>query len=141
MDTTATSTKVFIVDDSIVIRERLGYSGAESHLRMAREEIGSYLGLKLETVSRAFSKFQEYGLFEVHNKHIRELDTEGLAATLEEDGMQRLCQRTTKVAHSLRLNQSAWSPGVLRCLNKARPSRAGLASLMLLIHKAMQPCA
>jgi CRP/FNR family transcriptional regulator len=30
-------------------------------LRMTREEIGSYLGLKLETVSRTFSKFQEDG--------------------------------------------------------------------------------
>ena len=39
-----------------------GYSAAEFHLRMTREEIGSYLGLKLETVSRAFSRFQEEGL-------------------------------------------------------------------------------
>jgi CRP/FNR family transcriptional regulator len=39
-----------------------GYSPAEFHLRMTREEIGSYLGLKLETVSRAFSRFQDDGL-------------------------------------------------------------------------------
>src|SRR5262249_34316212 len=36
-----------------------GYSPSEFHLRMTREEIGSYLGLKLETVSRLFSRFQE----------------------------------------------------------------------------------
>ena len=39
-----------------------GYSAAEFHLRMTREEIGSYLGLKLETVSRAFSAFPGGGL-------------------------------------------------------------------------------
>ena len=38
-----------------------GYSSTEFVLRMTREEIGSYLGLKLETVSRLFSKFQEEG--------------------------------------------------------------------------------
>ena len=38
-----------------------GYSPSEFNLRMTREEIGSYLGLKLETVSRVFSKFQEDG--------------------------------------------------------------------------------
>jgi CRP/FNR family transcriptional regulator len=31
-----------------------GYSPAEFNLRMSRDEIGSYLGLKLETVSRLF---------------------------------------------------------------------------------------
>ncbi len=41
---------------------------------MTREEIGSYLGLKLETVSRAFSKFQEEGLIAVQQRHIRILD-------------------------------------------------------------------
>jgi len=35
----------------------LGYSVAEFYLRMTREEIGCYLGMKLETVSRMFSKF------------------------------------------------------------------------------------
>ena len=39
-----------------------GYSGTDFHLRMTREEIGSYLGLKLETVSRVFSRFQDDGL-------------------------------------------------------------------------------
>ena len=93
----------FLVDLSYRLKAR-GYSGAEFHLRMTREEIGSYLGLKLETVSRAFSKFQEYGLFEVHNKHIRALDTEGLAATLEEDGMQKLCNRSMGLAERTHLN-------------------------------------
>ena len=42
---------------------------------MTREEIGSYLGLKLETVSRAFSKFQDDGWLEVKQRQIRILDS------------------------------------------------------------------
>jgi len=48
-----------------------GYSPLEFHLRMTREEIGSYLGLKLETVSRAFSRFHQDGLIEVEQKFVR----------------------------------------------------------------------
>ena len=55
-----------------------GYSASEFILRMTREEIGSYLGLKLETVSRAFSRFQEEGLIGVQQKHIRIVDLAGL---------------------------------------------------------------
>jgi CRP/FNR family transcriptional regulator len=55
-----------------------GFSPAEFNLRMTREEIGSYLGLKLETVSRAFSRFHEQGLIGVQQRNIRILDTEGL---------------------------------------------------------------
>lgn len=51
-----------------------GYSPSEFYLRMTREEIGSYLGLKLETVSRVFSRFQNEGLIAVQQKHIRILD-------------------------------------------------------------------
>ncbi len=53
---------------------RRGWSHSDFHLRMTREEIGSYLGLKLETVSRLFSKFQEDGLMEVNQKHVRIAD-------------------------------------------------------------------
>ena len=59
-----------------------GFSHAEFYLRMTREEIGSYLGLKLETVSRAFSKFQEEGYIAVQQKHIRILDVAGLKALM-----------------------------------------------------------
>ncbi|MDO8893847.1 MAG: fumarate/nitrate reduction transcriptional regulator Fnr [Nitrosomonas sp.] len=48
-----------------------GYSESDFNLRMTREEIGSYLGLKLETVSRAFSKLQDENIITVDNKHIR----------------------------------------------------------------------
>jgi CRP/FNR family transcriptional regulator len=55
-----------------------GFSKSELVLRMTREEIGSYLGLKLETVSRTFSKFAEEGIVEVKQRHLRILDTEAL---------------------------------------------------------------
>jgi CRP/FNR family transcriptional regulator len=61
-----------------------GYSPTEFNLRMTRNEIGSYLGLKLETVSRAFSRFQEEGLITVHQKHIQILDVAGLKKLLSE---------------------------------------------------------
>ncbi|MBI4207374.1 MAG: fumarate/nitrate reduction transcriptional regulator Fnr [Betaproteobacteria bacterium] len=55
-----------------------GYSSTEFHLRMTREEIGSYLGLKLETISRALSRFHEENLIEVRNKHVKIIDMEAL---------------------------------------------------------------
>jgi CRP/FNR family transcriptional regulator len=59
-----------------------GYSPSAFNLRMTREEIGSYLGLKLETVSRIFSKFQEERLIRVNNKAIQILDPAGLKAII-----------------------------------------------------------
>jgi CRP/FNR family transcriptional regulator len=61
---------------------RRGYSSTEFHLRMTRDEIGSYLGLKLETVSRLFSAFQKDGLIEVQQKHVRIREIEGLEQVL-----------------------------------------------------------
>ena len=45
---------------------------------MSREEIGSYLGLKLETVSRTLSRFNQEGWINVEHKHIRILQPEAL---------------------------------------------------------------
>jgi CRP/FNR family transcriptional regulator len=61
---------------------RRGYSPSDFHLRMTREEIGSYLGLKLETVSRLFSQFQKDSLIEVEQKHVRIVDIAGLEKIL-----------------------------------------------------------
>ncbi len=55
-----------------------GFSQSELTLRMTREEIGSYLGLKLETVSRTFSKFSEEGIIEVKQRYVRILQPEVL---------------------------------------------------------------
>ena len=51
-----------------------GFAANDFILRMSREEIGSYLGLKLETVSRTLSKFHHEGLISVEHKHIKILD-------------------------------------------------------------------
>lgn len=55
-----------------------GLSQSELVLRMTREEIGSYLGLKLETVSRAFSKFSEDGIIEVKQRYVKILAPDAL---------------------------------------------------------------
>ncbi len=66
-----------------------GFSAEEFNLRMTREEIGSYLGLKLETVSRAFSRFQDEGLVAVQQKHIRLLDSAGLRRLVQNSSRAR----------------------------------------------------
>lgn len=55
-----------------------GFSQSELVLRMTRDEIGSYLGLKLETVSRTFSKFSEDGIIEVKHRYVRILQPDAL---------------------------------------------------------------
>jgi len=70
---------VFLLNLSQRFKAR-GYSPLEFQLRMTREEIGGYLGLKIETVSRAFSRFQDAGLISVQHKHILIVDLPGLSA-------------------------------------------------------------
>jgi CRP/FNR family transcriptional regulator, anaerobic regulatory protein len=55
-----------------------GYSALEFQLRMSRADIGSYLGIKLETVSRTFSAFQQQGLLQVCWRRVRIIDLDGL---------------------------------------------------------------
>jgi len=71
----------FLVNLSQRYRER-GYSSTEFVLRMTREEIGSYLGLKLETVSRLFSRFQQEGFVQVQGRAIKLLDIAALKQLL-----------------------------------------------------------
>ena len=60
-----------------------GYSSTEFYLRMTRAEIGSYLGMKLETVSRTFSLFQQQNLLEVDKRHVRITDMPRLSRVCE----------------------------------------------------------
>ncbi|MFM9835421.1 MAG: fumarate/nitrate reduction transcriptional regulator Fnr [Methylophilaceae bacterium] len=55
-----------------------GFSESEMILGMTREEIGSYLGLKLETISRTFSKFSEEGIIEVKQRYVRIIQPQAL---------------------------------------------------------------
>jgi CRP/FNR family transcriptional regulator len=67
----------FLLDLAERYRAR-GYSSCEFVLRMTREEIGSHLGLKLETVSRLFSRFHQEGLIIVQGREVKLLDREAL---------------------------------------------------------------
>jgi len=58
--------------------QRLGFSASRFVLRMTREEIGNYLGLTLETVSRTLSRFQRDGLIAVQQRDIELRDAERL---------------------------------------------------------------
>ena len=61
-----------------------GFSSTSLILRMTREEIGTYLGLKLETVSRCFSKFHEDGVLKVHQRHVEIVDEAALQALVSD---------------------------------------------------------
>lgn len=60
--------------------KRRGLSSTDFYLSMSRHEIGNYLGLAVETVSRLFTRFQDEGLLHVERKHIQLLDYDGLTA-------------------------------------------------------------
>lgn len=65
----------------LILGERyahLGYSDTRYNLRMTRLDLGSFLGLTQETVSRALSRFHEAGVIQVHNKELHILDAERL---------------------------------------------------------------
>ncbi len=72
----------FLLDLTQRLQSR-GFSASAVLLRMSREEIGSYLGLKLETVSRTFSKFQANGLLFVRQRQIQITDPLGLQQLLD----------------------------------------------------------
>ncbi|WP_427308892.1 helix-turn-helix domain-containing protein [Cupriavidus sp. H39] len=67
--------------------EARGLAGADFHLRLTREDIGSYLGLTLETVSRTFSRLQQERLIALRGKHVFLIDIDGL------EGLWRCPQR------------------------------------------------
>jgi CRP/FNR family transcriptional regulator len=58
--------------------QKLGYAAARFSVRMTREEIGSYLGLTLETVSRVFSRLQREGVLAAQQKDVELKDVPAL---------------------------------------------------------------
>jgi len=57
-----------------------GYSSTNFQLRMTREEIGNYLGLTIESISRLLSKFKKQGWIRVNNRELELLDPTTLKA-------------------------------------------------------------
>jgi CRP/FNR family transcriptional regulator len=66
--------------------KRRGFSPKDFYLSMSRHEIGNYLGLAVETVSRLFTRFQEEGLLNVERKHIELIDLETLRTIVNGNG-------------------------------------------------------
>ena len=62
----------------------LGYSPTDLHLPMSRQDLGDYLGLALETVSRLFSRFQEEQLITVHGRTVKLLNVVRLRGVTEQ---------------------------------------------------------
>lgn len=58
--------------------QRLGHPPNDLRLPMSRQDLGDYLGLALETVSRLFSRFQEEKLISVQGRNVKLHDLEGL---------------------------------------------------------------
>lgn len=67
----------FLLDISARFAAR-GFSATQIQLRLSRQEIGSILGLKLETVSRVFSHLAQLGLLSVYLRDIVLLDRDQL---------------------------------------------------------------
>jgi len=67
----------FLIDLSERLRAR-GLPAWELDLCMTRREIASYLGLRIETVSRLFTRFHREGLIRVCEKHVEILRFSGL---------------------------------------------------------------
>jgi CRP/FNR family transcriptional regulator len=74
----------FLIDLARRFRDR-GYSSTEFVLRMTRDEIGSHLGLQLETVSRVLSRMQREGLIQVQGRVVKLLDPGALRKLIASD--------------------------------------------------------
>lgn len=72
----------FLLNLSYRLKAR-GFSDSALVLRMSREEIASFLGLSIETVSRTFTRFQAQGLLFVRSRQITITDPVGLRMVLE----------------------------------------------------------
>lgn len=83
---------VFLLSLSQRLQKR-GLSASDFYLSMSRHEIGNYLGLAVETVSRIFTRFQEDGLMCVDRKHIQLLNLPALEALIGSTGQNRRQQQ------------------------------------------------
>ena len=104
-----------------------GLSSSEFHLRMTRAEIGSYLGVSLETVSRLFSRFHEDRLICVTQKHVRILDHHSLRMTAFplEDLSSPAVALACPLFHPGAVEDCDVAPAVLGRFAAARDANAG----------------
>lgn len=102
----------FLLDLSLRHAQR-GLSGEEFTLPMSREDLGDYLGFRLETVSRVFTDLRRAGLIDLARRHVRLRDRAGLCALLEGD----LPMPRTK--------KNDGSQGPRRLVGRAAPRGAG----------------
>ena len=70
---------VFLVNLSARYAAR-GYSANSFQLRMSREDIGNYLGLTIESISRLLSRFKKQGWLRVDKRELTLLDPARLKA-------------------------------------------------------------
>jgi CRP/FNR family transcriptional regulator len=98
---------------------RLGYSRTSFALRATRQEIGSYLGLKLETVSRTLSAFAAAGLMNIDRRQVTLRDLDGLHRVVDPNATADAGTQAAVLAAKLRLH-----PSVAR---RAQPRESALA--------------
>ncbi|NOZ52238.1 MAG: fumarate/nitrate reduction transcriptional regulator Fnr [Gammaproteobacteria bacterium] len=67
----------FLLSISARLQQR-GFSATEFNLTMTRTDIGNYLGMAVETVSRQFTNFQEQAFIKASRKHIEIIDLNGI---------------------------------------------------------------
>ncbi|WP_255469295.1 helix-turn-helix domain-containing protein [Achromobacter sp. UMC46] len=85
----------FLLDISGRLAAR-GFSASEFLLRMTREDIGSYLGLTVETVSRTLSRLSRAGFISIRTRNVRILDRRALEDLLL--GSSRACASRAKTS-------------------------------------------
>lgn len=98
----------------------MGYSSKLFNLRMTRHEIGSYLGLTLETVSRTLSAFNEIGLISVDQRSIGIKDADALKT------LRRLPPSSAR-AKQVALRKAAKA---LEPMNRVTPVRTPMSASM-----------
>lgn len=71
--------------------EERGFSHRQFNLSMTRNEIGNYLGLTVETISRLLTRFQKEGIIKVDGKLITVLDFAAMDKKLHSMDIPTLC--------------------------------------------------
>src|SRR3546814_4944185 len=94
----------------------LGKSADEFSLPMSREDIASYLGMVIETVSRTFSRFQDDGIISVRGRQLRILDHKRLSQLVHEPEERRARseEHTSELQSLMRISYAVF------CLKKKK---------------------